>query len=78
MQNVTAVAAGTICNDADWPATADAYQADVTKNRAEYPLTAGMPAQRRPQDARGTECGDRLVSRFLATGERPGGDGRCD
>ncbi|MER6674715.1 alpha/beta hydrolase [Streptomyces sp. NPDC000983] len=28
--------------------------------------------------ANGTECGDRLVSRFLATGERPRRDVRCD
>ncbi|MGW0915744.1 alpha/beta hydrolase [Streptomyces sp. NPDC002784] len=28
--------------------------------------------------ANGTECGDRLVSRFLATGERPARDVHCD
>jgi homoserine acetyltransferase len=27
--------------------------------------------------ANGTACGDRVVSRFLATGERPAGDTYC-
>ncbi len=140
LQNITGVAAGTICNDVDWPATADAYQDDVTRSRAEYPLTAGMPrnamlcaawphepreapvriTDRGPSNilllqnerdpvtplsgalkmrealgkravmvvndatghdaylANGNACGDRLVSRFLATGERPGRDVYCD
>ncbi|WP_210574404.1 alpha/beta hydrolase [Streptomyces sp. GESEQ-4] len=43
LQNLSAVAIGTICNDADWPASADAYRDDVAKSRAEHPLTAGMP-----------------------------------
>ncbi|WP_155053782.1 alpha/beta hydrolase [Streptomyces blattellae] len=140
LQNVTAVGAGTICNDADWPATADAYREDVARSRAEYPLTAGMPrnamlcaawpyepreapvriTDRGPSNilllqnerdvntplsgalkmrealgkravmvvndatghdaylANGTQCGDDLVSRFLATGERPERDTYCD
>ncbi|KOV68611.1 hypothetical protein ADL00_12775 [Streptomyces sp. AS58] len=43
LQNATAVGAGTICNDAAWPRSAEVYQRDVTDSRAAYPLTAGMP-----------------------------------
>ncbi|MEV5881190.1 alpha/beta fold hydrolase [Streptomyces sp. NPDC052020] len=140
LQNVTAVGAGTICNDVAWPASAAAYEKDVAESRATYPLTAGMPRSamlcaawpyppREPavritgrgpsnillvQNARdvatplagalklrealgrravmvtndatghdaylanGTACGDRVVSRFLATGQRPARDVRCD
>ncbi|MEV0171729.1 alpha/beta hydrolase [Streptomyces sp. NPDC050803] len=140
LQNVIAVAAGTICNDAAWPSDPAVYQKGVTKSRAEFPLTAGMPrnamlcaawpfppkeapvriTDRGPSNvllvqnardvatplssalkmreafgaravmvtndatghdaylANGTECGDRLVSRFLATGERPDGDVHCE
>ncbi|NEY31577.1 alpha/beta fold hydrolase [Streptomyces sp. PRKS01-65] len=139
VQNVTAVGAGTLCNDVAWPTSAAAYEKGVAESRAKYPLTAGMPRNamlcaawpyppREPavritgrgpsnillvQNARdvatplagalklrealgrravmvtndatghdaylanGTACGDRLVSRFLATGERPGRDVRC-
>ncbi|WP_210589514.1 alpha/beta hydrolase [Streptomyces sp. GESEQ-35] len=140
LQNLAAVAIGTICNDADWPASADAYRKDVAKSRAAHPLTAGMPrnamvcaawpyeqreapvriTDRGPsnvllvQNERdvatpltgalklraalgkravmvvndatghgaylddGTACGDAVVSRFLATGERPSRDTYCD
>ncbi|MGP4086098.1 alpha/beta hydrolase [Streptomyces sp. KR55] len=141
LQNVYAVAAGTICNDSAsaWPASADAYQKDVFESRAKYPLTAGMPRnamicaawpyepreapvritdegpsnvllvqnERDPATplsgalkmraalgkravmvvndstghdaylANGNACGDRTVSRFLATGERPSRDTYC-
>ncbi|KUO22270.1 alpha/beta hydrolase [Streptomyces dysideae] len=43
LQNVTAISAATICNDAAWPKSAAAYQKDVDESRAKYPLTAGMP-----------------------------------
>ncbi|MFJ5773269.1 alpha/beta hydrolase [Streptomyces sp. NPDC093094] len=43
MQNVTAVAMGTICNDVAFPASAAAYQEEVDTSRAAFPLTAGMP-----------------------------------
>ena len=43
MQNVLAVGAATLCNDAAWPADAAVYQKGVTKSRAKYPLTAGLP-----------------------------------
>ncbi|MER6342907.1 alpha/beta hydrolase [Streptomyces sp. NPDC001595] len=43
LQNVTAVGAGTLCNDVAWPRDAAAYQKDVTKSRKRFPLTAGMP-----------------------------------
>ncbi|MDL5201488.1 alpha/beta hydrolase [Streptomyces sp. ALI-76-A] len=43
LQNVAAVGAGTLCNDVAWPASAAAYQKDVDRSRAAYPLTAGMP-----------------------------------
>ncbi|WP_424855784.1 alpha/beta hydrolase [Streptomyces sp. SAI-170] len=43
LQNVTAVAIGTICNDVAFPASAAGYQQDVHDSRAAFPLTAGMP-----------------------------------
>jgi pimeloyl-ACP methyl ester carboxylesterase len=43
LQNVTAISAATICNDAAWPKSAAAYQKDVDESRVKYPLTAGMP-----------------------------------
>lgn len=140
LQNYLAVGAGTICNDAAWPASASTYRKDVAESRAKYPLTAGMPrnamvcaawpwqpkeppvriTDRGPSNIllvqnerdvatpltgalklreylgrravmvtndatghgayldKGTACGDALVSRFLATGERPGEDTYCD
>ncbi|MER7477271.1 alpha/beta hydrolase [Streptomyces sp. NPDC126510] len=140
LQNVTAVGVGTICNDVDWPGSAAAYQKDVDRSRAAYPLTAGMPrgpmvcaawpyapkepavrvTGRGPSNillvqnerdvatplagarklrralgeravmvtvnstghdaylANGNACGDRTVSRFLATGARPASDLYCE
>lgn len=43
MQNLVAVSAATICNDAAWPRDALTYQQGVDASRAKYPLTAGMP-----------------------------------
>ncbi|WP_405873000.1 alpha/beta hydrolase [Streptomyces sp. NBC_00005] len=43
LQNVTAVGAATICNDAAWPRSAAVYRKGVAESRAKYPLTAGMP-----------------------------------
>ncbi|MEU2879790.1 alpha/beta hydrolase [Streptomyces sp. NPDC007070] len=43
LQNVTAVAAGTLCDDVAWPHDAAAYEKDVAASREEFPLTAGMP-----------------------------------
>ncbi|MFI2911588.1 alpha/beta hydrolase [Streptomyces sp. PDY-4] len=139
LQNVTAVGAGTLCNDVTWPASAAAYRKDVAGSRAKFPLTAGMPRNAMPcaawpyepreepvritgrgpsnilliqneRDvatplagalklreafgrravmvtvdstghdaylANGNECGDRTVSRYLATGERPRRDTYC-
>jgi pimeloyl-ACP methyl ester carboxylesterase len=139
LQNVTAVAVGTVCNDIAFPTSAAVYQKDVDDSRARFPLTAGMPrsapacaawpfAQQEPpvritdkgrssfllvqneRDvatplsgavelraalgrravmvtvnstghdaylANGNACGDATVSRFLATGERPGSDLYC-
>ncbi|WP_394815944.1 alpha/beta hydrolase [Streptomyces gibsoniae] len=42
-QNVTAVAATTICNDVAWPKPAAEYRRGVARSREEHPLTAGMP-----------------------------------
>ncbi|MFC8128323.1 alpha/beta hydrolase [Streptomyces sp. NPDC057302] len=140
MQNVVAVGSAVLCNDVEWPRSADAYVKEVAKSRAAYPLTAGMPRnamlcaawQFRPKEApvritdsgpsnilmiqnerdpvtplsgalklrtslgnratmvtvnstghdayldNGNKCGDRTVSRYLATGERPGRDVYCD
>lgn len=43
-QSMAATGAATLCNDVAWPSksTSD-YARDVLANRAEYPLTAGMP-----------------------------------
>ncbi|MFF1722250.1 alpha/beta hydrolase [Streptomyces sviceus] len=43
LQNVTAVAAATICNDVDWPGDPEVYREGVAKSRAAFPLTGGMP-----------------------------------
>lgn len=43
MQNITAVGAATLCNDAAWPREAAEYRKGVAESRAKYPLTAGMP-----------------------------------
>ncbi|MFI6656036.1 alpha/beta hydrolase [Streptomyces sp. NPDC050523] len=43
MQNMTAVGAATICNDAAWPRSTAVYRKGVAESRAKYPLTAGMP-----------------------------------
>ncbi|MEV6941352.1 alpha/beta hydrolase [Streptomyces sp. NPDC051172] len=43
MQNVVAVSAATICNDAAWPRDAATYRRGVAESRAKHPLTAGMP-----------------------------------
>lgn len=47
LQNVTAVAAATICNDADWPSDPAVYREGVAESRAKYPLTGAC---------RGTRC----------------------
>ncbi|MET9776896.1 alpha/beta hydrolase [Streptomyces sp. NPDC006367] len=43
LQNVTAVGAGTLCNDVSWPKSQAVYEKGVAESRAKYPLTAGMP-----------------------------------
>ncbi|MFC8344831.1 alpha/beta hydrolase [Streptomyces sp. NPDC057280] len=43
LQNVSAVGAGTLCNDVAWPTSTAVYQKGVEESRAEFPLTAGMP-----------------------------------
>jgi pimeloyl-ACP methyl ester carboxylesterase len=48
LQNVTAVAAATICNDADWPSDPAVYREGVAESRAKYPLTGGMPRNAMP------------------------------
>lgn len=139
LQNVTAVGAGTLCNDVAWPTSAAVYEKGVAESRAKYPLTAGMPRNamlcaawpyppreaparitgRGPSNilliqnerdvatplsgalklreafgrravmvtvdstghdaylANGNECGDRTVSHYLATGDRPARDVYC-
>ncbi|MBF8184203.1 alpha/beta fold hydrolase [Nonomuraea sp. K274] len=48
LQNTLAVVMGTICNDVEWPRSVSWHQSRVLKNRAEYPLTAGMPVAMSP------------------------------
>jgi pimeloyl-ACP methyl ester carboxylesterase len=43
IQNTVAVAVATICNDIAWPTSIRRYEQDVARNRAAFPLTAGMP-----------------------------------
>ncbi|MGH3378970.1 MAG: alpha/beta hydrolase [Actinoallomurus sp.] len=43
LQNVTAVAVSTICDDVSWPRSIPAIAKDVAADRAGNPLTAGMP-----------------------------------
>lgn len=43
-QNLFAVLNATGCNDVSWPRSVDFYARAVAKNRQEFPLTAGMPA----------------------------------
>ena len=44
LQNSAAVLLSTVCNDVEWPRSTSRYPADVARNRAAFPLTAGMPA----------------------------------
>ncbi len=48
LQNVTAVGAGTLCNDVAWPTSPALYRKDVAESRAKFPLTAGMPRNAMP------------------------------
>jgi pimeloyl-ACP methyl ester carboxylesterase len=48
LQNVSAVAVGTICGDVAWPSSVPAIARDVAADRARYPLTAGMPVNIAP------------------------------
>ena len=43
LQNVSAVAVGTICGDVAWPRSVPAIARDMAADRARFPLTAGMP-----------------------------------
>ncbi|MEV4169242.1 alpha/beta hydrolase [Nonomuraea sp. NPDC049709] len=43
LQNTAATAAGTLCNDVEWPGSPAVIQRAVDRERAAYPLTAGMP-----------------------------------
>ncbi|SNX58311.1 TAP-like protein [Streptomyces sp. TLI_55] len=43
LQNVSAVGAGTLCNDVAWPTSTAVYRKGVEESRAKFPLTAGMP-----------------------------------
>jgi pimeloyl-ACP methyl ester carboxylesterase len=48
LQNQSAVQSATACNDVAWPGPDHDYAGDVARNRAEYPLTAGMPVNIQP------------------------------
>ncbi|AQZ68159.1 hypothetical protein BKM31_47830 [[Actinomadura] parvosata subsp. kistnae] len=43
MQNSAASSAATLCNDVEWPASIARHERLVARDRAAYPLTAGMP-----------------------------------
>ena len=42
--DLLAVQTATACNDVTWPRSISSYAQAVARNRAAYPLTAGMPA----------------------------------
>lgn len=46
--NLVSVQTATACNDVAWPGPDHDYAEDVARDRAAYPLTAGMPANIRP------------------------------
>jgi pimeloyl-ACP methyl ester carboxylesterase len=46
--NLVAVQTATACNDVAWPGPRHDYARDVARDRAAYPLTAGMPVNIRP------------------------------
>jgi pimeloyl-ACP methyl ester carboxylesterase len=48
LANLVAVQTATACNDVAWPGSDHDYAGDVARNRAAYPLTAGMPVNIRP------------------------------
>ncbi|MER6948432.1 alpha/beta hydrolase [Nonomuraea sp. NPDC000554] len=48
MQTIAATAGATMCNDVEWPDSVGTHQRLVTRNRAAYPLTAGMPVNMGP------------------------------
>ncbi|WP_327588108.1 alpha/beta hydrolase [Nonomuraea sp. NBC_00507] len=48
IQNAAAVAGATICNDVTWSRSIEHHRRDVRRNRAAYPLTAGMPVDMGP------------------------------
>lgn len=44
LQNTIAAGAATVCDDVAWPRSIGDYARAVARNRAAFPLTAGMPA----------------------------------
>ncbi|MFD1940318.1 alpha/beta hydrolase [Nonomuraea mangrovi] len=48
LQNIAASAAATLCNDVEWPSSVDWHRRQVARDRARYPLTAGMPVNMGP------------------------------
>lgn len=48
LQNATAVAVATVCDDVAWPRSLPAIARDVAAGRARHPLTAGMPVNVMP------------------------------
>ncbi|MGI5491098.1 alpha/beta hydrolase [Microtetraspora malaysiensis] len=48
LQNTAAHAGATMCNDIEWPNSIARHEQQVKRNRAVYPLTAGMPVNLGP------------------------------
>lgn len=48
LQNTDAVSIATVCDNVRFPTSIASYPHDVAVNRAEYPLTGGMPANITP------------------------------
>ncbi|MGC7095452.1 alpha/beta hydrolase [Amycolatopsis lurida] len=48
LQNVSAMAITTVCNDVEWPGSVQAHERAVAESRERFPLTAGMPVNITP------------------------------
>ncbi|AXB47634.1 alpha/beta hydrolase [Amycolatopsis albispora] len=48
LQNASAMAVTTVCNDVEWPGSVRAHERAVAESRERFPLTAGMPVNITP------------------------------
>ncbi|MFI6024648.1 alpha/beta hydrolase [Amycolatopsis magusensis] len=48
LQNTSAMAVSTVCNDVEWPGSVKAHERAVAESRERFPLTGGMPVNITP------------------------------